>query len=45
MLIIGGDYNSGSLAVPFAGAIADLRVYDRVLTTSDIALLAAPASR
>ncbi len=39
---LGADENNGSLALPFDGALDDLRVYSRALTAQEIAALAQP---
>ncbi|HEX5058872.1 MAG TPA: LamG domain-containing protein [Kofleriaceae bacterium] len=39
-IYLGADENNGTLALPFDGELDDLRVYNRVLSTSEIAALA-----
>ncbi len=41
-IFLGADQNGGSLALPWAGDLDDLRVYDGALTTTEIAALAQP---
>ena len=39
-IYLGADENNGTLALPFDGELDDLRVYNRVLSASEIAALA-----
>lgn len=39
-IVIGADRNGGDLALPFAGLIDDVRIYDRALDSSELAALA-----
>jgi|GEM_PF-1975065 len=38
-LVVGGDYNSGSFALPFLGFVDEVRLYNRALTDSEVTQL------
>ncbi len=39
-VVLGADSNSNTLAAPFSGCLSDIRIYDQVLSASQVATLA-----